>query len=239
MNQPFYVMKTDNLPSDVQYDVNHHHNHQMYGSSSAVSIHDYWYQAGPSNSWSADSMSSSSESSISVDQCEGVSSPSSSHSGNRNERIAWRPKSASSPFSSIYTPGGYLPSRDIKRKCFSSPPRSIPTWSPSQCVALDAEMVGVGQYGEDSSVARVVIVDWDGHVLFDKYIKQTQHVTDYRTFISGIKPEHLSSAKITFRDARKQILSILYGRFLIGHALKNDLKALGISHPWWLIRDVS
>lgn len=133
----------------------------------------------------------------------------------------------------------YPPGRDLKRKTFSSPPKSIPTWSPNQCVALDAEMVGVGQYGEDSSVARVVIVAWDGKVLFDEYIKQTQAVTDYRTFISGIKPEHLASAKLSFRDARKQILNILYGRFLIGHGLKNDLKALGISHPWWLIRDVS
>lgn len=100
-------------------------------------------------------------------------------------------------------------------------------------------MVGVGQYGQNSSIARVVIIDWEGEILFDEYIKQTQAVTDYRTFISGITPEVLSGATYSLRDARKKILRILYGKFLIGHALKNDLKALGISHPWWLIRDVS
>lgn len=100
-------------------------------------------------------------------------------------------------------------------------------------------MVGVGQYGEDSSVARVVIVDWNGSILFDEYIKQTQQVTDYRTFVSGITQEDLEGAKLSLRDARKQVLRILYGRFLIGHGLRNDLKALGLSHPWWLIRDVS
>ena len=100
-------------------------------------------------------------------------------------------------------------------------------------------MVGVGRYGEDSSIARVVLVDWHGKVLFDEYIKQTQAVTDYRTFVSGITESDLSGAKLSLRDARKCILKILYGRFLIGHGLRNDLNALGISHPWWLIRDVS
>jgi len=125
------------------------------------------------------------------------------------------------------------------RKKGSGAAPTLAKWEPDHCVALDAEMVGVGQYGEDSAIARVVIVDWYGTVLFDEYIKQTQPVTDYRTFISGITKGDLDGAELSLRDARKQILKILYGRLLIGHGLRNDLKALGLSHPWWLIRDVS
>jgi RNA exonuclease 4 len=118
-------------------------------------------------------------------------------------------------------------------------PKQIPSWLPEQCVALDAEMVGVGMGGQNSSVARVTVIDWHGRVLFDEHIQQQQPVTDYRTFVSGVTEEHLQNAKMTFLDARTEILRILYGRFLIGHALKNDLTALGISHPWWLIRDTA
>lgn len=135
--------------------------------------------------------------------------------------------------------GGFPQQDPTPRKTYRPTPRSLPAWAPDQCVALDAEMVGVGKYGEDSSVARVVIVNWDGKVMFDEYIRQTQPVVDYRTFVSGITPEQLSTATLSLRDARKRILKILYGKLLIGHALKNDLKALGMSHPWWLIRDVS
>lgn len=135
--------------------------------------------------------------------------------------------------------GGFPQQDPTPRKTYRPTPRSLPPWAPDQCVALDAEMVGVGKYGEDSSVARVVIVNWDGKVMFDEYIRQTQPVVDYRTFVSGITPEQLSTATLSLRDARKRILKILYGKLLIGHALKNDLKALGMSHPWWLIRDTA
>jgi len=37
-------------------------------------------------------------------------------------------------------------------------------------VALDCEMVGVGFDGEQSALARVSIVDWNGFVLLDTYV---------------------------------------------------------------------
>ena len=62
-------------------------------------------------------------------------------------------------------------------KKFTNTLQNMP--DPDKYVALDCEMVGVGQGGIESSLARVTIVDWFGTVLLDQYIKQTQEVTDY------------------------------------------------------------
>lgn len=107
-------------------------------------------------------------------------------------------------------------------------------------VALDAEMVGVGVDGLDSEIARVAIVDWDGRVLMDTYVRPTRPVTDYRTFVSGITAEDLDGASvIDIDECRGRVLEILDGRVLVGHALKNDLTALGIRHPWSMTRDTA
>lgn len=58
-------------------------------------------------------------------------------------------------------------------------------------VAIDCEMVGVGEGGEDSILARVSIVNFHGHVLLDEYVKPREKVTDFRTHVSGIKYHHL------------------------------------------------
>lgn len=62
-------------------------------------------------------------------------------------------------------------------------------------VAIDCEMVGVGPNGEDSALARVSIVNFNGAVLLDAYVKPLEKVTDYRTHVSGIEPKHLESDK--------------------------------------------
>lgn len=56
---------------------------------------------------------------------------------------------------------------------------------------MDCEMVGAGPAGEDSIAARVSVVNQFGKCVYDKYIKPTQQVTDYRTAVSGIRPENL------------------------------------------------
>merc|ERR1711874_755724 len=50
-------------------------------------------------------------------------------------------------------------------------------------LGLDCEMVGIGPNGNKSSFARVSIVNESGDVVYDKYVKQTKEVTDYRTDI--------------------------------------------------------
>jgi RNA exonuclease 4 len=106
-------------------------------------------------------------------------------------------------------------------------------------VALDCEMVGFGENGKYSALARVIIVNWQGDVLMDEYIKQEHAVTDYRTFVSGITKEILDNAVMDLAACQKQVSELLKGKILVGHGLKNDLKVLGISHTWHMIRDTA
>lgn len=111
----------------------------------------------------------------------------------------------------------------------------------SDIVALDCEMVGIGDRGRTSSAAWITMIDWFGNVLLDEFIAQDEPVTDYRTAISGIDEHNLRRATITLTECRQLVLNILQGRVLVGHSLKSDLNALGIAndHPWWLIRDTA
>lgn len=62
----------------------------------------------------------------------------------------------------------------------------------TKALAVDCEMVGVGPKGEESIVARVSLVNQYGKCVYDKYVKPTQPVTDYRTAVSGIRPDDLA-----------------------------------------------
>mmetsp|Transcript_36897 Transcript_36897/g.56660 ORF Transcript_36897/g.56660 Transcript_36897/m.56660 type:complete len:306 (-) Transcript_36897:252-1169(-) len=106
--------------------------------------------------------------------------------------------------------------------------------------ALDCEMVGVGEGGKDSALARVSIVNWNNELVFDKFIAVSQQVTDYRTFVSGVQAKDLQSKDaISFRECKAAVQNILKGKILIGHGLVNDLAALKISHPWCDMRDTA
>jgi RNA exonuclease 4 len=109
----------------------------------------------------------------------------------------------------------------------------------SQFVALDCEMVGIGPGGYESSLARVTVINWFGQVLLDAYVKQSQPVRDYRTFVSGITEQDLKDATLSLQECRAMVFQLLQNRILVGHALKNDLTVLGIAHPWWLLRDTA
>lgn len=107
-------------------------------------------------------------------------------------------------------------------------------------LALDCEMVGVGEGGVQSALARVSIVDYNYAIIFDTYVKVDEPVTNYRTFVSGIKEEHLQSdLAMEFSQCQSIVKKLLRGKILIGHALKNDLNALGIQHSWQNCRDTA
>lgn len=91
----------------------------------------------------------------------------------------------------------------------ASPPasgRSSPCLSccPTTVVALDCEMVGTGPGGRCSELARCSILDYHGNILYDKYIRPCQPVTDYRTRWSGIRRHHLHNAT-PFAQAREEV----------------------------------
>jgi RNA exonuclease 4 len=52
-------------------------------------------------------------------------------------------------------------------------------------------MVGVGPNGAESALARVSIVNYSGGVVLDEYVRPQEPITDYRTWVSGIRPEDM------------------------------------------------
>ncbi|OJJ47963.1 hypothetical protein ASPZODRAFT_158807 [Penicilliopsis zonata CBS 506.65] len=106
-------------------------------------------------------------------------------------------------------------------------------------VAMDCEMVGVGPNPDnDSALARVSIVNYNGEQVYDSYVRPKEMVTDWRTHVSGISPKHMVNAR-SLEQVQKDVAEILDGRVLVGHALRNDLDALLFSHPKRDIRDTS
>lgn len=72
---------------------------------------------------------------------------------------------------------------------------NLEPWFPprlTKALAMDCEMVGVGPKGEESIVARVSLVNQHGRCVYDKHVKPTQPVTDYRTAVSGVRPADLA-----------------------------------------------
>ncbi len=105
-------------------------------------------------------------------------------------------------------------------------------------VAIDCEFVGVGPEGKDHALARISMTNYYGHIILDEFVKPREKVVDWRTHVSGIKPEHIKNA-IPFKLAQKKCADIIKDRILVGHALKHDLDALLLSHPKGMIRDTA
>lgn len=63
-------------------------------------------------------------------------------------------------------------------------------------------MVGVGPGGRDHMLARVTIVNSHGNIVYDRYVKPRETVVDYRTSVSGIRPENL-------RDGQSSVSSLM------------------------------
>lgn len=118
-----------------------------------------------------------------------------------------------------------------------------PTHKPGKFLALDCEMVGTGPPpSSDNVLARVSIVNFHGEQIYDSYVQPLPdvEVTDYRTFVSGIRPYHLSEGVARpFAEVQKDVSKLLDGKVLVGHAVKNDLTVLLLAHPQRDIRDTS
>ncbi|KAH6723263.1 ribonuclease H-like domain-containing protein [Leptodontidium sp. MPI-SDFR-AT-0119] len=105
-------------------------------------------------------------------------------------------------------------------------------------VGIDCEMVGVGEGGIQSVLARVSIVNFHGTQVYDSFVKPKEFVTDWRTHVSGVSPKNMTTAR-DFEVVQKEVAEILQDRVLIGHAIKNDLAAMMLGHPRKDIRDTS
>lgn len=76
-------------------------------------------------------------------------------------------------------------------------------------------MVGVE---EESALARCSVVNYHGEIVYDKFVKPKQRVTDFRTKVSGITPLCLKNA-ITEKVALEEIHKLLEGKVLVGHTI--------------------
>lgn len=108
----------------------------------------------------------------------------------------------------------------------------------TRAVAMDCEMVGTGDDGKESILARVSIVNHFGQCIYDKYVKPVDEVTDYRTAVSGIRPSDVENGE-DFKVVQKEVNDIMKKRVIVGHALRHDLKALFLQHPRKDTRDTS
>ncbi|KAL3080024.1 hypothetical protein niasHT_034582 [Heterodera trifolii] len=129
---------------------------------------------------------------------------------------------------------------EIEKSDQQKPEKAIETTISAKKIlmAIDCEYVGVGLSGAENMLARVSIVDAEGIAVYDKYVKPTEEVVDYRTKVSGIRPGHLLRG-VPFVQVQSEVRKLLSDNILIGHSLRNDLTVLGLTHPPKLIRDTA
>lgn len=132
---------------------------------------------------------------------------------------------------------------DIKKAILLAPPllrvpRDARKLEFGKYLAIDCEFVGVESDGKKSALARASVVNYFGHVVYDKYVRPQEQVTDWRTWVSGIAPHHMNEA-VSFQQAQEELAELLDGRIIVGHSLKNDLDVLLLSFPRTSIRDTS
>lgn len=105
-------------------------------------------------------------------------------------------------------------------------------------IAIDCEMVGVGDGGYEHALARVSIVDFHGRQIYDSYVRPKEHVVDWRTRISGITPKHMATAR-SFEEVQLEVANLFQGRIIVGHDLRHDLDVLILDHPRKDVRDTA
>ncbi|XP_014681818.1 PREDICTED: RNA exonuclease 4-like [Priapulus caudatus] len=109
--------------------------------------------------------------------------------------------------------------------------------SNSTYIALDCEMVGVG-LRKHEALARCSLVDYEGNILMDEYVRPTEPITDYRTKWSGIRPSDMYWA-VPFCVVQDHVRRICQDKIIIGHAVHNDFRVLLLNHPKHLVMDTS
>lgn len=81
-------------------------------------------------------------------------------------------------------------------------------------------------------LTRISVVDFNGDVKMDTYVKPSSPITDYLTKYSGITEECLDGVTTTLEDVQNQIIELIsLEDYLIGHSLESDLNVMKVKHP--------
>uniref|UniRef100_A0A1B6E1S5 Exonuclease domain-containing protein n=1 Tax=Clastoptera arizonana TaxID=38151 RepID=A0A1B6E1S5_9HEMI len=106
-------------------------------------------------------------------------------------------------------------------------------------VALTCQKVFINPQGNLSEIiAKVTIVNEDGVVIYNKFIKPLEPVIDYRTSLTSITPKDLDDGDHYF-TVRRDLIDLLGWRIIVGHKIADCLKALKINIPLYLLRDTA
>lgn len=163
-----------------------------------------------------------------------IASISRKHAGQNWKAALGVPASTQSHIASVDSTTQSQTTKNQNKKKKNLPPNNLGM----EIVSIDCEMVGVGLNGMDDMLARVSIVNQNGQILMDKYVKPTEAVFDYRTKYSGIRPQDIVNAD-EFDKVQDEVIDLLEGKIIVGHAVHNDLRVLYIKHPARLLRDTS
>ncbi|KAK4506747.1 hypothetical protein PRZ48_000480 [Zasmidium cellare] len=122
---------------------------------------------------------------------------------------------------------GAVPELDIEKGAVTAG-RKILSMDCEMCITSPA-----GQSPQVFSLTRISLIDWDGKVVLDEYVKPADPITDYLTPYSGITAASMEGVTTTLEDIQKKLLSIITPQtILIGHSLDSDLNALKLTHPF-------
>lgn len=93
-------------------------------------------------------------------------------------------------------------------------------------IAIDCEMAK-DAFG-NKILTRCSIVNKDGKVIFDKYVKPRMHeeITDYETDLTGITEQIIRDKGGDFNDIRRIVINIMKGSIVVGHSVYYDLNSL-------------
>lgn len=101
--------------------------------------------------------------------------------------------------------------------------------SGSHTFALDCEFC---QSLNGPVLARVSMINFQGEVVYDTYVKPKECIINYVTRYSGITEELLRDVTTTAKDVQEKLLEIVSsGDILIGHSIESDLNVMKIRHP--------
>jgi len=125
-----------------------------------------------------------------------------------------------------------IPSDWIKAKPFGPWCKSNP-----QAIAIDCEMCEtqdpLSGAKNPKALCRISVVNAENpeEVLLDTLVKPSWPVIDYRSWINGIKKEHLDRVEFTLRHAQAFMMALCSEEtVIVGHAVQNDLAALNMEH---------